>query len=230
MRLIRYINEQDDTTILGDPLLGKGDKGSTEFDYMDDILNEYIPKIKRDCKEMVKIVKATKSFLWRGMAGDDEVFLIKTPRKDRYPTDTPIKTQEIFDKLYYEKYGWKPRTEGVFVSNNERGTTGYGPKHVIFPVGKFKYAWAMDINDFWIYVRRLTRIASTDEQIEAHLKDDAIKKYNNNKGIDKFMKKKVPGEMMIKCKKYYAINYELVEWATIANPGFESEFQDMFFK
>lgn len=229
MRLNRYIREQDNTTILGDPILSVGPKKSVIQEGMDEIRNEYVPKIKRHCTEMVKLVKQTKSFLWRGLAGDDEIFVIKKSRRNRYPTDTPERTHETFDRLYYKKYGWKPRSEGVFVSNKQRGTVGYGPAHIIFPVGRFKYTWAMDINDFFIYARRTIKLAAKQDEVDFRIAE-AIEKYSNNKGIDKFMKKNVPGEMMIKCRLYYALNYEFIEMATIHYPGFESEFQDMFFK
>jgi hypothetical protein len=227
VRLIRYINDQ--TTILGDPLEGKGNKGSVIQDGMSELRNEIVPRVKKECRKMVRLVRSTKSFLWRGLAGDDELFVIKTPRKNRYPTDTPTRIHEAFDKQYYEQYGWKPRSEGVFVSNKQRGTIGYGPAHIIFPVSRFQYTWAPEINDFFTYSKITILLQPKQNEVDIRIAE-AIKKYNNNIGIDKFMKKNVPGEMMIKCKKYYAINYEFVQMATIHYPGFESEFQDMFFR
>jgi len=229
MRLIRHLNEQDFTTIIGDTLRGKGDKYSPTKEFMMDCLNVWIPRIKKDCKPIVSIMRKTKKFLWRGMAGDNEGFVIKTPRQDRNPTDTPTRVHKEFDRQYKLRYGWKPRSEGVFVSNKEVGTTGYGPKHVIFPVGRFQYTWALDINDFFIWSRHETKKAQSDEEIKFRI-SEVIERYNNNKRIDQFMNKSIAGEMMIKCEKYYAINYEFVQNSTAQYPGFESDFQDAFFK
>src|SRR5574343_1636353 len=43
---------------------------------------------------------------------------IKTRRKNRRPMDSKPIFQKMFDKYFFKKFGWKPRSEGVFVSGD----------------------------------------------------------------------------------------------------------------
>lgn len=130
MRLINYINEEmDDYSIL-------------------DI-------IQTECSEILKIYQKVNRVLYRGLKDVDSknklsynVYKI-TPRTDRKPKDTDLRNQEIIDELFYEKFGWRPRAEGVFVSPLRSLAGSYGELGVIFPVNGFKYIWSKQYSDLY---------------------------------------------------------------------------------
>lgn len=74
-------------------------------------------------------------------------------RSDRKPRDMPKDLHNLLDKTFLEMFGWKARSEGVFVTS---GATWEGEKDsLFFPIGKFKYIWSPRINDLYMEERTI---------------------------------------------------------------------------
>ncbi len=76
--------------------------------------------------------------------GDIKKFKV---RKDRRPSDMPIELHNELGKRLKNKIGWNPRTEGVFTTTNIDQAGIYGVARVVFPIGKFRYAWNNTTDD-----------------------------------------------------------------------------------
>jgi hypothetical protein len=44
-----------------------------------------------------------------------EMYQLKNIRKNRKPLDTPLQIHNYWNNLFQKKFGWKVRSEGVFV-------------------------------------------------------------------------------------------------------------------
>lgn len=144
----------------------------------DPALDELLTVLERDCK---KFIKETGGFLFRGtnrtLGGD--IYKKTNPREDRRPVDTPRMVHALADELYFKKFGWKVRSEGLFTATNISMTAGYGSnRYLVFPIGNFEYVWSEDSYDFFI--------------TQSNLASD----YQRSTGTGKDMKKQFPKEIM----------------------------------
>lgn len=166
-----------------------------------------VDMIRRDCQPYLE--RCGGHAVWRGIAnatksnyseltidgGEDTQFWDRRyVRKNRKPLHTsPEKSKEIDDAM--EKiFGWRPRSEGLFVSGDEI-TFVYGKSNLIFPIGQFSYVWSPYIVDMWnsTHSRQFTQnildFVKKSRYQNTHL-EDAINSHH---------------EIVIKCESYYAI-------------------------
>jgi hypothetical protein len=91
-----------------------------------------------------------KQFFWRGVKSEKNLkrpFIVKKVHKYRTPTDTPEEIQKWIDDEFEKKFGWRPRSQGVFASASVFGA--YNPRFIFFPIGKYKYIWSPEVQDFF---------------------------------------------------------------------------------
>ena len=181
MRLTQYINE----SMLNDNRVDK-----------------FIKDVKGDCKPFLSTVKNCKRrILYRGYNG--KLIDKKTVRKDRKPKDTPIKFHKNVDEIFFKKWGWRPRSGGLFVTGSVRFSSLYGPKGIVFPVGKFKFLWNPNVHDLYSYMDVIEVLGKGDEIIGSYKDKDMCKAIKSFK------------EIMIDCKSYYVINCsQLIKYLT----------------
>lgn len=148
MRLKHYINES-----------GYGE----DFD-SDDFFTEWWPLIKKNCMPYLKdIKKSGKDFLQREMDSSTD-FSLRTVRKDREPTDTPLHIHKYLNSLFKKRFGWNVRSEGVFVWLNRRDLSSY--RYLIFPFGNYSIVYCRYVKDLYtdsnIYDVKTTNITDFD--------------------------------------------------------------------
>jgi hypothetical protein len=193
MRLQRYINE-------------------AEYTLWWDIL---IKNIKKNCKPYINALKlfSDNNVFYRGYetGSNRNVFIKKTPRKDRKPMNTSIELHNMLDDIFEKKFGWRVRSEGVFTSGNMGDTFGYGDEYVFFPIGKFKYVFSPNVNDLFVDMEHIFSEYEDSHDInylKSHeYKRDALeefidKNYVQNKNLNKAL---VCREIVWKCKEYYLV-------------------------
>lgn len=134
MRLHNFLNEGNDITI--EKVLSDCEK----------YLNEFSNDIR----------------LWRGVNYSVDGIFKVIPRKDRRPKDTPLQVQNILDTHFKRRFGWKARSEGVFVSNDNNQAGEFG-KYIyrFMPIGDYKYVWSPGINDLTAYLEEEDVISSS---------------------------------------------------------------------
>jgi hypothetical protein len=75
------------------------------------------------------------------------------PRKDRKPKDLAEHYHKGMDRVFYDKFGWRPRSEGVFVTNNFVTAESYGNAvNIFFPVNGFSFVWSTIYSDLYTNV------------------------------------------------------------------------------
>lgn len=116
---------------------------------------EGIELVKKECSEIINIYKKAGRVLFRGTKSerrkpiddDNKIYKI-VPRKRRNPKDTDKETQKILDNLFNQRFGWKPRSHGIFAAGIESASY-YGTPHGFFPVNGFDYIWSPKIDDLY---------------------------------------------------------------------------------
>lgn len=112
-----------------------------------------IQKIKDNCSEILNAYKKAKMFLFRGINKEKrlDTLIKKKPRKRRKPLDTPKEVQKELDLVFLDKFGWKPRAQGVFATSDYSNAGEYAKStpHIIFPFDGFEFLWSPKILDLY---------------------------------------------------------------------------------
>lgn len=130
----------------------------TETNLHEEILQNILFLIQRDCAPYLKQLRNSNDFLWRGVKRGFSKFEAISriiPRKNRRPSDTPIHIHDLLDGLFKDYHGWKARSEGVFCFGGYMEASNYGEPHIVFPIGKFSFLWNPDISDLYLRLKDL---------------------------------------------------------------------------
>jgi hypothetical protein len=168
---------------------------------------DIVKLIKKDCGPWLRtinpIINSGKGFVRYSFK--ERIKFIKNffPRTDREPRDNSQELHNTFDKGFLEKFGWKGRSEGVFVwpVNNIAAflldsLDGDSHTFIFYPIGEFKYIWSPKVKDLFNVSRGAIETP-----------EDFIKTY-----INKNLLKSIKGplntgnEVMFKCSSYYLVN------------------------
>ena len=172
-------------------------------------IDEYLPILEKECAPYLKECKKAGGFLYRAINDSFSIKKMK-PRSDRRPRDTPIELHNFMDDYFKKNFGWKARSEGVFVSSDFSYISEYASHvHMFFPIGKFKYVWSKHVSDIFIIFREHEIIDINDNEMNGDISDhedtliDVLRHYQNNNLYSAIV---AGNEVMVKCKEYYLIN------------------------
>lgn len=172
------------------------------FEQADDLESmdedEIIALIKRDCKPFIE---ENAGVLLRGMRKKSWSPFKQDVRQDRNPRNTRQAVQDVLDKWFDEKFGFKARSQAVFTTGSFPDARSYGTVYAIFPIGNFKYVWSTEIPDLFF----VTHNISTDNPEEVIEKLEEA----DYKSTDLEIAIKTGHEVMLSCKQYYAIPLHL---------------------
>lgn len=124
MRLYSYVNEDF----------------KDESEYISDVITE-------DCAPFLK--EFGNKRIYRGVKRYVSDIKRITPRKNRKPKDVSLEVHKLCDNILNSIFGWKARSEGVFVTRDKLTAQGYGSMYLFFPIGEYKYIWSRYIADMW---------------------------------------------------------------------------------
>ena len=153
--------------------------------------------ISRECSDILSISRHSPSkntlVLFRGskkplLNGAQRY----TPRQDRRPTDMPTEIHEMYDKLFYEKFGWHARSEGVFACGGER--MSYGKNAFFFPANGFKFVWSPKIFD--VYTSMYKTKEHVEEGFDSYIDADLERAIHSHK------------EIIFKCDFYWRVSMD----------------------
>ena len=147
-------------------------------------------------------------YLFRGIKKKIDTYEIITARKDRTPRDTPIEIHNKLDDAFNKKFGWKVRSEGVFVAGDYVEAKYYGNPHLFIPLDPFEYVHSNKIKDLYAHLETEEYIVDKKISKYNHLDDDTIKKIINTykKNADLYEIILNQSEVIFKCNKYVLIN------------------------
>jgi hypothetical protein len=128
-------------------------------------------------------------FLYSGRGEHKDVIMIKKVRDNRIPSDMNEELSEIFDDVFYDKFGFNARSNAIFCTGDYNEAMRYGNVYLIFPVGKYKFIYSKTIKDLytetvgigdldketWV----LNKLDDYKEELEENLRRDWENTYNN---------------------------------------------------
>jgi hypothetical protein len=203
MRLRRYINE--------DYQVGHKTYPTQTEGWLDWCENEW-PKIKKlirkDCGPWLSAIKGCQhKAAFRGVSNTDilkDLTFIKAIRQNRKPKDTNRADHIALDNGFEKAFGWRPRSQAMFIINDYSVAQAYGTPYLVFPVGKFKFIWSNHISDLYGGIRRYADLTDPDPLIAAN----ALRELYTEEGLCKAMNS--GGEIMVGCKYYRAVSTVVV--------------------
>jgi hypothetical protein len=179
-------------------------------------------KIKSQCKPFLSQIKSLNlPGIFRGHRHLNHLISVKKVRKDRRSLDTDQMDSDAIDDWFENKFGWRPRAQALMTSGRPGQAGGYGDLFLVIPVGNFKILWSRTVDD--LYVKQdtmkhsynlLTWNQMGDEDSPANIARrkglDQLLGYDYEE-TDKLSKQMIfgvsAGELMVKCDKYWAIDY-----------------------
>jgi len=172
---------------------------------------EIINQLHIDCSDYFKYIKyGVKSF--RGTKKKYRNIYTKIkPRKNRIPSGLPEVIHDELGLQLKKKFGWNPRTEGVFATGDFIQSQEFGDPCYFYPSNGFKMIWSDIINDIYVNIKSDGFLSFTqpDESINSYI-EQLIKDYKSgtakdiNKALQSF------NEVMFQCKFYYMVNINFV--------------------
>ncbi|KFZ27293.1 MAG: hypothetical protein KQ78_00463 [Candidatus Izimaplasma bacterium HR2] len=177
---------------------------------------EMINIIKKDCSKFLKEFGSTPIYRGTKEIKNDNTLIRMKSRINRTPVDTPQHLHDLMDELFKKHYGWKARSESIFVIKDSSTAESYGNITLFFPIGNYKYLWSKEVDDLYeqirikiinkiigygIYTRDLEPKDITSE-FETKL-EDIIKTYKTI-GFKNSKKQ----ECMFKVNNYYLIRFD----------------------
>jgi len=172
-------------------------------------LQPFIDTLKKDCGPFLSVLKSSNTFLYRGFWVKGEkrkelhkcetgiVYFKSKPKKDRKPKDMERADHDELNELLKKKFGWKPRSQGVFATGDQSEAGAYGDDFLFFPIGEFKYVWSRDIKDLFQYIRDKREKESIEPDFQ-----EIVDTYTDKDIIGAIKK---GHELSIKCSSYYAV-------------------------
>jgi len=193
---------------------------------------EGLEDIKKNCSEYIRELRSGRNLFVRLSESykpiDHNKILIIPPKSDRIPIDTPKDVHHVIDNLLKAKFGWKPRSEALFVWITEQKNPRWNwysfwkEVRLIFPIDGYKYVYSSMIGDLFLkyetflndYDYPIYPDSYDDNKINNDIKDKFFEWFKN-KGLPTYTKlnalrmgatKHKRTECMLKAKKYYAIS------------------------
>ena len=174
----------------------------------EDDFRNFVKTIKSNCKKWLQATDYRP--LYRGNR-DMIKFGVKKVRKSRKAVDMDRANQQQLDKLFKKKFGWSPRSEGMFCVPDESIASTYGRLGLVFVPGNFKYIWSPEVQDLY------GRLRTIHDKLGME-KGDLIPEEESQKLVDMFQDTKLSfalsfpySEIMVKCDKYYYINNQVIK-------------------
>jgi hypothetical protein len=146
MKLQEFIiQEQQYNTVSDNHIISEAFKITPDFETILEILWK---KCNPFLKDLLK-PGWNGEFLYSGRGDRKDVIMIRKVRSDRRPKDMPEYIHEIFDELFYDRFGFNARSNAIFCTGNVKQAKHYGNVYMIFPVGKYKLVYSNNIPDLY---------------------------------------------------------------------------------
>ena len=193
-----------------------------------EVIQGVIDALKSKCGKYYRDAKKSGKVFYRGTYKVDWHVPIAeiAPRTDRRPKDTGKMLHDLIDDLLEKKFGWRPRSEGIFTSSHRGMVAGYGHTFSVWPIGAYKFVWSDDVRDMFNILRAELKLASHEMNSNAVMMKVLQDSGNQNKIkkiVDSFQDtdiKKAWGsgnEVVFKCNSYYLVNAHESKYASNAD-------------
>jgi len=192
--------------------------------------------LKKNCSEIIKFYKKMTPppigrMFYRFMKVSIPDYKVFIPPKNREPLSSAPWIQKMVDDALEERFGWRPRSSGVFALSLYPGLfappqeiSDYGKTYMFFPYDGYEYIWSEKISDLYLIfpyskldrhyadIKKTIMSASRNEtDFEKNLAEWKIKfeewmdTYRDT-GLENALNVRKGYEVMFKCKKYVLVN------------------------
>lgn len=197
----------------------------------DDRLKESIDIINDQCQPYLRDLRAVKikKLMYSGRRYTVD-HGIKNVRTDRRPSDTDIKTHNLMDDLFFEKFGFRARSNAVFTTGDATTASQYGTIFSIWPIGGYKFIYSPAVPDLYMHLQKpsawspkgilknIQKLFASDDQDMTNKLKILVDTYKHD-SIHNAIKSN--SEIMINCEKYLAVNhkytYRLIDFVNREN-------------
>lgn len=194
--------------------------------YLKDEVDTFINMLHNDVKDEIINNANSNNFLFRGISSFNKVSTFDKFKSisDREPVDTPKQIHDMIDRALYKKFGWKPRSEGVFTTGSYSDAHGYGRTYIFFPIGDYEFVWSTTIKDCYLKAKKIIIEYNNKVQNQKlailHSKSQMLNSkefeelFIDNFSFDSFKDNDLTSainsgnEIIFKCKEYYLVNIE----------------------
>lgn len=168
-------------------------------------------------KKYINECKKIGNLLYRGAFESVHYLKQKIPRTDRTPKLMGKIEKEFYDNFFLKRFGWKPRSEGVFTTGDSRMARSFGSAYYFVPQDDdYKFVWSPKIKDMNLSPHG--RKISTQLEILYWKKNTGIEMPEKlQKEIDNFLSSyqdtdlegaiESKSEVIFKCKSYVLIDF-----------------------
>lgn len=164
-----------------------------------------LDKMSSDCWPFIRdllSIGSVGSLLWSGRMKREQLF-VGTVRKNRVPKDTPKEWHEELDRLFYEKFGIRARSNTLFCSPVQSFAESFGISYMIFPMGRYEIIWSPQVTDLYSDVIK-PLMSDLNEPAGAEELEDVVDRYTKG-NLKSALKSE--SEIMLSCDEYYGIHY-----------------------
>jgi len=114
----------------------------------------YLKIIDKECSQIINEYKKIGKVLFRGARESNAREISpnigkNVPRNDRKPKDTMWNHHDMMNNLFYDKFGWYVRSEGVFTSSSPSTAKSFGNLNLFLPANGYKYVWSERYKDLY---------------------------------------------------------------------------------
>jgi len=199
----------------------------TEADQRPEVWEEITSSIEKNCQPFLKDLKGSRSLLYRGLSHPVLTIMVLKSLQDRKPRFVDRDLHQRMNDYFKKTVGWNVRSEGLFVSCDESIAYRFTSNRsigIVFPIGNYKCVWNPNISSLYSAydqydARSYVRYASsnsegrkmTREEAEIEIYNETILPHLKNYAsgnLKRYLKEDSEfSECIIKCDKYYLINY-----------------------
>ena len=193
-------------------------------------------QIQSECSTYLQAVhQANNQYLYRGINVNFVDHLTDQSKPGRIPTDSNLKTTQLFDQAMTQAGFAAQRGNSKFATGDLTQAAGYPPKipgsgnwgaaYVIFPVNGFQFSWSQKHKDLilepdpeWVMDGRPQLCAQLARNLPVNkwwktkpkldlLRDDCLKHWNRNDDMEDWLINviKIPREDLVKSTEYRKI-------------------------
>jgi hypothetical protein len=186
-------------------------KESEEDKFIEELRKIY-RTLTSNCSTFIKEIGREVN-LYRGIKNSFSGMIEVKPRTSRLPRNTPRKLHDLMDAAFKKKFGWKVRSEGVFVSSLESGAMVFGNPGLFFPKNGYKYVYTEWFSDLTVELSNAGFLEFTEIDIPGKLKSLPNQEYIEelvDKYTDRNLKNTILYEMgnleaSFKCSSYFLV-------------------------
>ena len=126
-------------------------------------LDTTVRLIRKNCSHYLRTMMDNRSFIYRGIRNSNESssnFIIGNSFVDRYPKDSTVESQKLWDSILDKLNIKAKRSNSIFATGDKNQAWGYGKMYLIFPYNDVAFSWSRTKKDVIVPYKKLASYMS----------------------------------------------------------------------